>query len=514
MNFFQRIAVIWQNIGIVQKALLAAIVLAAVLVGGLFAYWAQMPDMKVLYSGLDPEEAAKITDKISEKGIVYKLNSAGTSIYVPKEHVSQLRLDMAKEGLPNSGQKGYGIFDDEKVGISPFVQNVNLRRALQEELAKSIQMIDGVTHVRIHIVSPESTFFSSQKSQTSASVVLRLKPGYTLSPQNIAAISHIVTGSIEGLKAENVTLVDSQGHLLSSQSDEAMAGGAGTVADYRERVEHNLANKVQDMLTAVLGPGRATVKISAEVNMSSSNTAKETYDDGKKVPSKEEIVSDSEVASNKGAKEGETTPGNTKKNEKILTEYVIPKTVLQTTELAGEIKSLTVAAFVDLSPSETVDETKKDKTADKTATETKATPKPIIEIAEVQDIIKKAVGPKLAADGLKVVNVKFNRPTELPVDEKTGGLDYVQIARQGSFGLMAVCALIVLKIFSGAGKKASAEAAGQFSAAQAGQLAGLLPAGTEASDSLMLRRQIAHSLRNNPEQVKQLFSSWLQEKGS
>jgi flagellar M-ring protein FliF len=508
MNFLHKISAIWKNVSIVQKALLISIALAVVLVGGLFAYWAQMPDMKVLYSGLDPEEASKITDKITERGIVYKLNSSGTTIYVPKQHVTQLRLDMAKEGLPDSGQKGYGIFDDEKVGISPFVQNVNLKRALQEELAKSIQMIDGVTHVRIHIVSPENTFFSSQKSQTSASIVLRLKPGYILSQSNVAAISHIVTGSVEGLKAENVTIVDSQGHLLSIQSDDQMAGGAGTVADYRERVEHNLAAKVQDLLTTVLGPGRAMVKISAEVDMSSSNVAKEVYDEGKRVATKEEITNESEIENKGGAAEGETVPGNSRKNESIVTEYAVPKTVQQTVELAGEIKSLTVAAFVDLSPAEKPAATEEGQPA---ATETAG---PIMEITEIQEIIKKAVGPKLAEDGLKVVDVKFNRPAEVFSEEEAGGLDYIQIARQGSLGIMAICALIVLKIFSGAKKKTSMASPETLSMVGAGQLAGLLPGGTEASESLVLRRQIAHSLKNNPDQVKQLFSSWLQEKGN
>src|SRR4030042_3027366 len=155
------------------------------------------------------------SQKISEKGIAYKIGNGGTTIDVPQEEVSQLRLDMAKAGLPESGQKGYGIFDDEKIGISPFVQSVNLKRALQEELAKSIQMIDGVTHVRIHIVSSEQTLFTSDSGKTTVSVVLRLKPGYRLSPVNIAAITHLVSGSVEGLTAENVTIIDSQGRLLS-----------------------------------------------------------------------------------------------------------------------------------------------------------------------------------------------------------------------------------------------------------------------------------------------------------
>ena len=508
MNLLQKLSLIWQNVSIVQKALLISIVLAVILVGGLFAYWAQMPDMKVLYSGLDPECASKITDKVSEKGIEYKLNSSGTTVYVPKQHITQLRLDMAREGLPDSSQKGYGIFDDEKVGISPFVQNINLKRALQEELAKSIQMIEGVMLARIHIVTPENTFFSSQKSQTSASVVLRLKPGYTLSLSNVAAISHIVTGSIEGLKAENVTIVDSQGRLLSSQTDDQMATGAGTVADYRERVEHNMANKVQDLLTAVLGPGRAMVKISAEVDMTTSNVAKEIYDEGKRVALREEISNESEIENKETGTEGEVAPGNTRKNETIVTEYMVPKTVQQTVELAGEIKSFTVAAFVDLSPIESPVEGEPAQGAGQAASA------PIMAITEVQEIIKKAVGPKLAEDGLKVVDVKFNRPVDTAVEEEAGGLDYIQIARQGSLGIMAVCALIVLKIFSGAKKKTSDAESQPLAMAGAGQVAGLLPTGADGSETMMLRRQIANSLRNNPDQVKQLFSSWVQEQGS
>ena len=505
MRFFQKTVALWQAIGIVQRALLVSMVLAVLLVSGLFAYWARMPEMRVLYSGLDPEEAAKITDKISEKGIVYKLSSAGTTIYVPQQHVSQLRLDMAKEGLPGTGQKGYSLFDDEKVGVSPFVQNVNLKRALQEELAKSIQMIDGVTHARVHIVCPENNYFSLSKTQTSASVILRLRPGCMLSAQNVAAICHIVTGSVEGLKAENVTIVDSQGRLLSRQTDDALPGGAGTAADYRERIEHNLETKVQDMLTAVLGPGRASVKVSAEVDMTSINTAKETYDEGKRVATKEEITNESQIEGAKAAGEGESPAGNTKKNETIITEYAVPKTVQQTVALAGEIKSLTVAAFVDL--------TQESKAAGGDEAAPAASEEPIMPVSEIEDIIRKAVGPKLAADGLKVVNVKFNRPADVPAEEETRRLDYIQIARQSSLGIMAICALIALKIFGGAGKKAFAQPSSPLGAASSGSFAGLPAASPDMSESMMLRRQIAVSLRNNPEQVKQLFSSWLQEKG-
>ena len=272
MNFLQKIGAIWQKIGLVQRVLLVAVVLTFFAVGTLLTHWARKPDLRMLYQDLNPEEASKITEKINDKGIAYELRAGGTSIYVPKQQVYQLRLDMAKEGLPVGEQGGYKIFDNGKIGVSPFVQNVNLKRALQDELAKSIQMIDGVTHARIHIVSSEQTLYASEAGKTTASVVLRLKPGYRLSPANIAAITHLVSGSVEGLTSENITVIDSQGRLLSNNSDNAIASGTGTVQDYRERVEQNLQNKAEEMLTTVLGPGRATVKVHAVIDTNSVST--------------------------------------------------------------------------------------------------------------------------------------------------------------------------------------------------------------------------------------------------
>jgi len=260
MSILQKILAIWQKIGMVQQALLIAIVLTFIAAGGLLTHWARRPDMRMLYQSLAPEEASAITEKINEKGIAYELRNGGTSIYVPKDNVYQLRLDMAKEGLPTNEQGGYKIFDDEKIGISPFVQTVNLKRALQEELAKSIQMIDGVVYARIHIVTAEQTLFTSDAGKTTASVVLRLRPGYRLSALNIASITHLVSGSVEGLAAENVTVVDSQGRLLSSESDPTLARGAGTVQDYRERVEQNLQQKAEDMLTAARVPSQGSCR--------------------------------------------------------------------------------------------------------------------------------------------------------------------------------------------------------------------------------------------------------------
>ena len=510
MGFIQKIEAIWRNVSVVQRALLIAIVLTFVIAGVLLTQWARRPDMQILYSRLDPEDAAKVTDKISEKGIAYELRSGGTTICVPRENVTQLRLDMAKEGLPGSVNKGYSIFDENSLGESPFVQDVKLKRALQEEMAKSIEMIDGVGYARIHIVSPESTLFAPDSSTTSASVVLQLRPGYRLSALTIAAITHLVAGGVEGLNSENVTVVDSQGRLLSSGSDLAMGGRAGgTVADYTERVEQNLATKIEDMLTAVLGPGRAMVSVSAEIETISSTLSKKTYDKSK-VPEKEEITNDTTTEPGAVPAGGGAAGPLKKTTSKVInTDYKVPETTEETVQLAGAIKSLTVAATVDLSPPAPPEPAEGTE-----ATPTPSTPaEPLMTITQVENLIKNAAGPKLTAEGLTVVDAKFYRPTESLIGaDEGGGLDFVAIARQSSMGVMAICAIVVLKVFSGAKKKA-AKGGGDQLATEGMPVAGLLPAGGEGQEKLTMRRQIADSLRNNPEQAKQLFSSWLDEKG-
>ncbi len=502
MDFLRKINAIWRNVSLVQRALLLAVLLTSVIVGGLLFYWARRPDMRLLYQDLGPEEASKITEKIAEQGIAYQLRNGGTAIYAPKENIYQLRLDMAKEGLPAGEQGGYRIFDDEKIGVSPFVQNVNLKRALQEELAKSIQMIDGVVHARVHIVSAKQALFQSDAGGTTASVIIRLRPGYRLSGLNVAAITHLVSGSVEGLQAKNVTVIDSAGRLLSGEPDETMARGASTVADYKERVEQNLAAKVEDMLTTVLGPGRATVRVSAVIDMTSVNLVTETYDPTTKVPKKEEIKSNSETEPGTVPAEGEAVvPGGTKKDETVLTEYAVGKKVEQKVDLPGEIKSLKVAAVVDLMP---------DVAADANQTQAGAEPTKIMQLPDVENLIRNALGLE-QTDALTVVEARFHRPLESLVDEETSaGLDYIAIARQASLGIMAVCALLVLKVFGGSRKKAAA-AAGQLLQAQGA--VGLLPAAAEApaSEALALRREIAGALQSNPERVRQLFASWLEE---
>ncbi len=497
MDFLQKILLVWQKVNPVQRALLAAVVVAGGIIGALLIHWARKPDMRMLYQELSPSEASKITEKISEQGVPYLLRDGGTTVYVPRQHVYQLRLDLAKEGLPAGDQSGYKLFDDEKIGVSPFVQNVNLKRALQDELAKSIQMIDGVAHVRVHIVSPEQTLFADEEKVTSASVVLRLRPGYRLSSTHIAAITHLVSGGVKGLQSQDVTIVDSEGRLLSGEGDSTLAAGAGTVHDYKERVEQALVKKAEDMLTMVLGPGRATVRVSAVVDMNSVSTVTETYDPRGKVPTKEEETSTQESAPG-GANQQAT--GTTKKDTSMVTEYQVGKTVKQQVVLPGKIRSLSVAAVVDLTPPDA-----NEATADGQAAL-------IMEVTEVEELIRMALGLS-ETDSLKVVHARFHHPAE-PLLEETPSRwpRYLALARQLSLGIMALCALVVFRIFSKARGKAAAAAGRQQLPEGGGKATGMLAAGMAPAEPVMIRRQIAHALRNNPEQVREMFLNWIEER--
>jgi flagellar M-ring protein FliF len=479
-----------------------------VITTGLLTKWASKPNFSLLYQQVAPTEAGKITDKLSEMGVPYELRGNGTSIYVPDEKVHQLRLDMAKLGLPTSGQGGYKIFDEQKIGTSPFVQGVNLNRALQDELAKSVQMIEGVLEARVHLVRPEQSMFGSQTVNTSASVVLKLSGTSELSRSNIAAITHLVAGSVENLKPDNVTIIDSTGRLLSTPKQDGVTAGANTFLEYKERVESGLSNKVEAMLTTVLGHGRASVRVSAVIDMKSESLITEKYDP-QKVATKEEITSKSkgQQGQQTAATDKAAAPGNNEKEETTTTEYSVSKTVTQTTEAPGKITSMSVSAVVDLYPDAPA------KKEGETAEATKAASTELImSVEQVQSLIKNALGLKENVDKIEVVNTKFYRPAEPEAQKATNWPKYLAITKQASLGIMAVCALIVLKMFGGAGKSSGVEAAQLAGGANAGNQ--LMAGGGQQMlpGPGMMRDQIITALQQNPDHVRRMFTSWVQEK--
>lgn len=494
-ELLERLQLVWSRVNLVQRVLLIAVGLTVVGCASLIVYWARKPDMRPLYQGLSPEDAAKVMDKIDEKGILSEIRHGGTSVFVPQEHVYRLRLEMAKEGLVGSDQKGFKIFDEGKIGESPFVQDIKWKRALQDELAKSVQMIDAVNYARVHIDNPDQGVFNNGGSRTRASVVVRIRPGYHLSSANVAAIANLVAGSISGLEADRVTVVDTQGSLLSSQADSRAVTAAGTYHEYKTQVENSLREKVMKMLATILGPDKADVQVSADLDMKEQSTLTETPVEG--VASKTETDSTKDLEPGTVAEDGKTVvEGSTSTKTQEVTEYENGRTVVQETTVPGVITALSVAVAVDL------------RHTDPNATGL------VMEELEVEEMIRSALGLKEGRDTIKVTNVAFQRNVPTDVVEASSLTQYLALARQASMGIMAVCALLVLKIFSGAKKKAAAEAmpAEGMPALAPGDM-GLLPAGeaAQAPTGAMVQKQVAQALQNNPDQVRQLFAKWIEQ---
>ncbi|RPI61789.1 MAG: flagellar M-ring protein FliF [Planctomycetaceae bacterium] len=475
---------------LVQRATLLGILLACGGATVLLVNWARTPDMAMMYTGLSMEEAANVVEKVREAGSPYEIRSGGTAVYVPSDKVYSLRLTMASQGLPKGDQAGYKILDEEKIGISPFSQRINYMRAVEGELAKTIQLLEGVMSARVHIVRPEEGLFAGREKQSSATVVLRVKPGWRLTNGNVAAIVHLLSGSVEGLTPQKVVVVDSQGTLLSNQTEDALAKSAGTFLDYKSRVEDYLSRKAEDMLAAALGPGRATVKIDATIDTSALDSTTEKYDPETKVIHKEETRT---VAT--------SGPADT------INEYMVSRTTERKSEAAGKVTALSVAAFVDLSAPAA------DASADKTAPAA-ATPK--ITVKDAEEIIRNAIGMK-ETDQLKVVDTPFHKSavakdTSADDDKQSSREFYLEIARRASLGVLVIGAILALRMFRGTRRKdGAALPAGTGAPALEGSSGGGMAALTgEGENPEMLRSRITRALQENPDEVKRLFLSWVE----
>ncbi len=498
---------LWERTSLIQRVVLVAIVLACGCAAALLVGWARKPHMAMLYSGLSQEDAAKVVDKVRDAGVQYELTAGGSTVNVPAEKVYSVRLTMASAGLPEGQLKGYRILDESKIGTSPFKERINYIRAVEGELAMTIQLLDGVSKARVHIVKPEVTLFAGQKNASSATVALRTQPGWRLTPSNIAAIVHLVAGSVEGLIPEKVVVVNSRGELLSGEdSNDELAGKAGSFLDYKSRVEDYLAGKAEDMLAAALGPNRASVRVDAVIETTRIDETTETYDPDKRVATKEEVKTSKSTPV--GAAAGDVKGGTKTTEENTVSEYKVSRTVQQKTNLPGKVQSLTVAVFVDLSPPPKPEDTEGD------------APAATLKIEDVEDIIRNAIGLK-STDTLKVVSTTFPQTAAqtIQLSEEDGGMFtaafLLDMARQFSLGILVIGALLLLRIFRGS-KKASSKNAPALEGqdptlALAGPDAGinLLPGGSPQANAELLKSQITKALQENPEEVKRLFLSWV-----
>lgn len=242
------------------------------------AFSANRPDMTTLFSQLNPSDAGAIVEELKSSKVPFRVVDGGSRILVPSGVVHEIRLQLATRGLPQGGGIGFEIFDRTTLGTTDFVQRLNYQRALQGELARTIGQLKEVTAARVHLALPQPSVFTEQEKPATASVVLNLRPGARLTPDQVRGIVHLVSSSVEGLDADRVTVLDTSGKLIARPADKGSgAMGAGQF-EAQEAIEVELERRVRTMLEEILGPNKATVRVAAQLDFTSIERTEERFD--------------------------------------------------------------------------------------------------------------------------------------------------------------------------------------------------------------------------------------------
>ncbi len=341
---------------------LGALMSIAALTAGAIIFlvsWSQRTEYGVLFAGLDPGDAGQIIAKLGDKNIPYKVD--GGIISVPEDKIHETRMELAGDGLPGGGGVGFELFDKGNFGLTDFVQRINFRRAMQGELARSISRIKGVRSARVHLVMPEKGVFLEDEKKARASIVLMLRPGARLSGGDVKAIVHLVAGGLQNLSPADVTIVDTEGRLLTaSADDEDGSGFSASQMDYKKKVEIDMAARVQSMIERAFGSGKAVARVSVELERRRVDRTEEIYDPDSQVVRSEQRTKESMggsgggggvpgVLSNlpgKGGKRSGAQGTFSKKEDEVLN-YELNKVVKRVVEPYGQINKLSVSVLVD-----------------------------------------------------------------------------------------------------------------------------------------------------------------------
>ena len=528
---------------------------AAILTGvGLMVYFMGQEEYQTLYSGLNAEEASTVVNRLKDLKVPYQLTDAGKNIRVPKPKIDELRIQLASEGLPQSGKIGFEIFDKTNLGMTEFLEKISYKRALEGELARTILSLKEVSQARVHLVLPKESLFQEKSEPTKASVVIKLNAGKQISDTMVSGIIHMVSSAVEGLNPQNVTVVDIAGRMLSAKQGSPEESLTATQLELKGRYEKDLKLKVVNILEPVVGEGRVKADTWVTLNFNRSEQTEEKFNP-QETPIRSQQKSEEQIlpgaagpAGVPGTSSNQATPGpnftpingrgqssSTKRSE--TTNYEISKLVRHTVEPIGGVRKLSVAVIVD-------DAVKMEKGADG-STVKKATPRSADELKKIRDLISSAVGfDATRGDQLTVENIAF---------EINPGLDEVKPSfyekwkeliqpaiRYGAFIILFLLVYFLMirpvtkKVMAPAQEILTPEAelaalaeGGVPSAlaldspktvkeleAQLDSNAGLLlPMPVEIRKSDILRQRITEFIQREPDNAAQVMRMWLTEEG-
>jgi len=405
---------------------------------------------ELLYSNLDLKEASEVTQALDQAGVKYETKGDGSTIMVARDKVASARLLVAGKGLVTSGSIGYEIFDSNNaLGQTDFVQQLNRQRALQGELERTIKEWQGVNSVRVHLVLPKRQIFEEDAEQPSAAVTIGTG-GREPSAEMVRAVQNLVGGSVAGMKPEKVNVIDQHGKTLSAASDESLAGQLAQ--DRKSEVEARIAKTVKDMIDGVLGPGKARVNVTAELDLNRITVQEEKFDpEGQVIRSESTNESGNSETKNDdtngvsaaqnipgGAPGGFQALGSRSNANESVTNYEISKSVRTEVTEPGAIKKVAVAVAIDgvTAP------------AGKDGKPGAYTPRTEEERAQLEDLVKTAIGFDAArGDQVKVTNIRFPQPEDQAMGKDGllaafGKNDIMRIAELAVLGIVAIMILI------------------------------------------------------------------------
>ena len=262
----ERLDPIVARLGGERRALIALVGLASVVGILALSWWATRPAWVPVFTDLPLESIGKLTDKLGEASIEYKLEDGGTKLLVPATEVARARVALARDGLPNAGRPGLELFDQPSWGMTDFTQRINYRRALEGELERTIAKMRGVESAEVHLALHEISTFRQPEKRTAASVVVKLRNGAEPPADVVRGIAQLVASSVSGLASDDVMVIDDSGRLLSVPNDGSGAGVANRQLAAQQDMEAYLRTKVEQLVTPITGPGNARVSVSAALN--------------------------------------------------------------------------------------------------------------------------------------------------------------------------------------------------------------------------------------------------------
>lgn len=362
----RRIRDAWNSLEPTKRYALGIITVGIIGSVALWAFLSSQVTYETAFQGLKPQDASAVVNKLKELQIPYQLNNDG-SISVPSSLVNEARVEVAGAGVLTGGNVGFEIFNQPSFGLSNFIQQVDYQRALEGELARSIEQINGISSARVHLALPQPSVFVSQQQSPSAAVVVALKPGQTLDRSQAQAIVSLVVGAVVGMKPAQVALLDTQGQLLDGGTG-TTAGDPATVSDHYETqlaMEQSMQSRVQDLLDRILGPGHSSVQVNVQLDWSSGQSTTQTYNPTNQPPiiqASQDITDVQSLTSSVGGipgvasnvptyQQAQPTPsqGSGSQKTQAIRNYDVSSTVQKTNQVPGTLQRLTVAVAVDSS---------------------------------------------------------------------------------------------------------------------------------------------------------------------